>query len=942
MADDSRVQELLDRLLDSNATPEEVCSSCPELLPIVRDRWQQLCRLRAHLDALFPPSDDLPPQSAEWEPLPRIPGYEVEAVLGRGGMGVVFRGRHVPLNRPVAIKMMLAGTYAGRRERERFQREAEAVARLRHPNVVQIYDIGDVDGRPYFTMELVDGGSLAQKLAGTPQPALQAAELAVTLAGAVQAAHSCGIVHRDLKPGNVLLTADGTPKISDFGLARRLDDTAGATQTGVAVGTPSYMAPEQAHGRPATVGPAADVYALGAILYELLTGRPPFKGETSAETIHQVIYQEPVPPTLLNPKVPRDLETICLKCLQKAPQRRYSTAAALAEDLSRFQRGEPILARRAGPLERLVKWIRRHRSLAASIVAGMLLVNVLLGVGAWVFFERTAMKQAVNEDFDQVVVAQKEKKWDQARAALERAKGRLGDGGPPELRRRADQLERELALVGRLDTLSMKYLVSESLSGEVARDKAVASYEAEFRTAGLIDGPESAEVVASRIQSTGIIPALLAALDEWAMYDDARQDWLLEVARLADENPASRPLRDSRLWEDEVKLKEFARLAPLSDLSVPFLRFFAVKLAEKQIDPIPFLKRMQESHPTDFRANDMLGFVLLQAKNPLGSIRYFQAAIAIRPNFAAVHYNLGKALSDLGRHEDALDELRIAARLTPDAAICNTGVGHTLANLGRYAEAEQAFRRAFELEPRRADFLTHIGDNVFRQGRHAEAIDLYRQAQTLDPNSPAPPRSLKVAFLELRRPDEGRIAWQQWLAFNPPDHQAWDGYAELCLYLGNEAEYRRTRTELLNRFGKVTDPQVAERTGRACLFLPATDEELKQATALINRALAADQAKFGGLMPYFRFAKALAEYRAGRMKNALELLQGDTMRILPPAPSLLLAMVQHRLGQTDAARKTFDAAVAAYNWDPAKVADREAWMYHVLRREAETVLASKP
>jgi eukaryotic-like serine/threonine-protein kinase len=559
MADDSRVQELLDRLLDSNATPEEVCSSCPELLPIVRDRWQQLCRLRAHLDALFPPSDDLPPQSAEWEPLPRIPGYEVEAVLGRGGMGVVFRGRHVPLNRPVAIKMMLAGTYAGRRERERFQREAEAVARLRHPNVVQIYDIGDVDGRPYFTMELVDGGSLAQKLAGTPQPALQAAKLAATLAGAVQAAHSCGIVHRDLKPGNVLLTADGTPKISDFGLARRLDDGAGVTQTAVTVGTPSYMAPEQAHGRPATVGPAADVYALGAILYELLTGRPPFRAATAAETVQQVIFQEPAPPSRLNDKVPRDLETICLKCLEKDPRRRYCTAAELADDLLRFQRGEPIVARRAGLVERLVKWIRRHWSLAASIVAGMLLVNVLLGVGAWVFFERTAMKQAVNEDFDQVVVAQKEKKWDQARAALERAKRRLGEGGPRELRRRAAQLEREVGLIGTLEDILFGSLDTDPL-GTLLQPTA-ARYEEALREAGLVNGPEDPAVVAARIRATGIAAPVLAALDDWASYDDGRHDWLLEVARLVDEGPASRPIRDARLWENRPALEAFARWA---------------------------------------------------------------------------------------------------------------------------------------------------------------------------------------------------------------------------------------------------------------------------------------------------------------------------------------------------------------------------------------------
>src|SRR5437764_307293 len=283
MTEDPRVQQLLDQLLDSHATPEDVCGSYPELLPVVRNRWRQMCRVRADLDALFPSSGDTLARPTDDGALPQVPGYEVEAVLGRGGMGIVFRARHLRLNRPVALKMMLAGGYTGRREQDRFQREAEAVARLRHANVVQIHDIGDAAGRPYFTMELVDGGSLAQKLAGTPQPARQAAELAATLARAVQAAHAAGIIHRDLKPGNVLLAADGTPKIGDFGLARRVDDGAGVTQIGVAVGTPSYMAPEQARGRTDAVGPAVDVYALGAILYELLTGRPPFKGETSAE-----------------------------------------------------------------------------------------------------------------------------------------------------------------------------------------------------------------------------------------------------------------------------------------------------------------------------------------------------------------------------------------------------------------------------------------------------------------------------------------------------------------------------------------------------------------------------------------------------------------------------------------------------------------------------------
>jgi serine/threonine-protein kinase len=315
MADDPRVQQLLDELLDSQTSPEVVCESCPELLPVVRDRWRQVCRVRADLDALFPPSDAPDTRPPEWMALPKILGYEVAAVLGRGGMGIVFRARHLRLNRWVALKMILAGAYAGTREQDRFEREAEAAARLRHPNVVQIYDVGDADGRLYFTMELVDGGNLAQKLVGTPQPGRQAAHVVATLAGAVQAAHACGIVHRDLKPANVLLTSDGIPKISDFGLARWLHDGASLTQTGVPLGTPSYMAPEQITGESGEVGPATDIYALGAILYEMLTGRPPFRAETATETERQVVAEEPVPPSQLNARVPLDLETICLKCL---------------------------------------------------------------------------------------------------------------------------------------------------------------------------------------------------------------------------------------------------------------------------------------------------------------------------------------------------------------------------------------------------------------------------------------------------------------------------------------------------------------------------------------------------------------------------------------------------------------------------------------------------
>jgi hypothetical protein len=308
-----------------------------------------------------------------------VAGYEILGELGRGGMGVVYKARHVQLNRLVALKMILAGSHAGETELARFRVEAEAVARLQHPGIVQIYEVGESEGKPFFSLEFVEGGSLSAKLGGVPLPARRAAELVAALAGAVDAAHRKGIVHRDLKPANVLLTADGTPKITDFGLAKRLD-AAGQTATGAVMGTPSYMAPEQAMGKK-DIGPAADVYALGAILYELLMGRPPFLGAEALDTLRQVVSDEPVPPSRSNHRVPHDLETICLKCLHKEPKKRYGSARELAEDLGRWLAGEPIAARPVGQAERLWRWARRHVRLLVSLAAFAL---VAFGVVVWV------------------------------------------------------------------------------------------------------------------------------------------------------------------------------------------------------------------------------------------------------------------------------------------------------------------------------------------------------------------------------------------------------------------------------------------------------------------------------------------------------------------------------------------------------------------------------
>jgi WD40 repeat protein len=313
-----------------------------------------------------------------------VAGYDLLGELGRGGMGVVYRARQRALNRVVALKMVLAGDHASTSDLARFRQEAEAVAHLHHPHIVQIYEVGEQNGRPFFSLEFIGGGSLAQRLAGNPQPPRAAAALIETLARTMHFAHQRGIIHRDLKPANVLLTPEGMPKITDFGLAKRLEQDTGNTRTGAVLGTPSYIAPEQAAGKGREIGPAVDVYALGAILYELLTGRPPFKGETSLDTMLQVMSEEPVPPTRLQPKVPRDLETICLKCLQKDPRKRYPTAQALADDLKRFLAGEPIVARPTGVLERSWKWMRRRPTVAALLLVCVLGALALLGGSVWI------------------------------------------------------------------------------------------------------------------------------------------------------------------------------------------------------------------------------------------------------------------------------------------------------------------------------------------------------------------------------------------------------------------------------------------------------------------------------------------------------------------------------------------------------------------------------
>ena len=319
------------------------------------------------------------------ESLDSIPGYQILEQLGKGGMGIVYKGKQLKANRLVAIKMVLADSLADEKARLRFSIEAEAVAKLHHPNIVQVYEVGEWDNKPFFSLEFLEGGDLNDKLGKQLPKPREAAELVETLARAIYHAHSRGIIHRDLKPQNVLLSEEGVPKISDFGLAKTAEeDQSHLTKTGQVLGTPNYMAPEQARGDNELVGPPADVWALGGILYKCLTGKPPFQGKHLNDTLRKVIEAEPIAPRKHNPNVPKDLETICLKCLEKDPHKRYATAEDLADDLQAWRENKPITARPVRPMERIVKFVRRQPAtsglLLASLIAALALVGAAVGL----------------------------------------------------------------------------------------------------------------------------------------------------------------------------------------------------------------------------------------------------------------------------------------------------------------------------------------------------------------------------------------------------------------------------------------------------------------------------------------------------------------------------------------------------------------------------------
>jgi serine/threonine-protein kinase len=920
MSDETRVEQLLDEISGSERTPEEVCVDCPELLAEVRNRWKQLRLVQAELDAMFPrpdPSRDAglrAPPSPEVE-LPRIPGYAFEAVLGRGGMGIVYKARHLRLNRTVAIKMLLAGAYAGPLERERFLKEAEAVAGLRHPGIVQVHDMGEHDGRPYFTMEYVEGGSLAQKLMGTPQCVHYAADCVATLAEAVQAAHQSGIVHRDLKPANILLQrkleipilhshlvnphsgslsptpssdldcriSDFDPKIVDFGLARHFERDSGLTLSGARVGTPSYMAPEQALGKTHTIGPSADIYALGAVLYELLTGRPPFRGVTPTETELQVIHHDPVPPSRLNPRVPRDLETICLKCLEKDAARRYATAAALADDLRRLEKGLAINARRVRWPEKLWRWCRRKPAAAAFIATALALIGMAVAGARSLELRRVERREETARQVEAVRAAlqkaadlQQEGRWPEARAVLDGAQRLLADSAAIDLVERVNRERTNTDMVARLEEIRLLL----SGGGRIQKLGPLAPeilYADAFRNYGMpLLTLEPAEA-AARIRGSSIRETLLAFIHDWLhRVPEGNRARLRDVLDRADDDGWRHAFREALLEKDEKKLSALANAPGASSQPPEVVSGLAAAMLGTmyKYEAHEFMRAAQQRHPGDFWINYFLGCFWCE-ECPQEAVGYFRVAVAIRPTSPGAHFGLGKALRGAGDTEGAL----------------------------------AALRQSFALEP-----STEVANEL---------------AWCLAPRG------------EL---EEARAAWEKFLEGDPPDHDAWYGYAQLCMFLGNEEAYRRARKALLKRFGNTrNDWIIAERTSLACMLLNDSGDDLRAGIRLADLAVDAAGRPTKTDNPYLRFVKGLALYRQGRPREAIPLLQEAAEKLPGRAgPRLAVAMAQFQSGSSVEARKTLAAAVRAYDWNTPLAASRAdlptIWVSHVLRREAEGLI----
>jgi TolB-like protein/Flp pilus assembly protein TadD len=673
--------------------------------------------------------------------------YELLEEIGRGGQGVVFRARQKSLNRTVALKVISLGQWASKAHLKRFRREAEAAAGLDHPSIVPIYEVGERDGSCYFSMKFVEGGQLDDVVRRTPMSIRQAVELIAKVARTVHYAHEHGILHRDIKPGNILLDAKGEPHLTDFGLARLVESESSVTHTLDVLGTPSYMAPEQAVGNNAAVSSATDVYGLGAVLYQLLTGQPPFAGGATYETIKLLLDTEPRQPRLLNPKIDRDLSTICLKCLEKNPKRRYASALALGQDLEHWLKREPILARRTGIFARGKKWVQRNPTsalLAASLIA-------LAAAGGWIVWKSELIRQTLTTG---IAVLPFENLSEQKESAAAFVDGVQDD------------------ILTKLARIADLKVISRSSVMEYREKRNVRQIGNDLRVSHLLEG--SVRRIGTRFHMNAQLIDTRTDTHVWVeQYDGDFNDLFAIQSEIAQKiagrlhakiSPAEKLAIERKPTGDLVAFELYSRAISLT----PTFRGGTAGSGQQAID---LLNRAVARDPSFFDAyielavhHDQLYFFNLDhTPARLASAEAaVQEASRIRPNAGEAHlaraYHLYNGYLD---YEGALAELEVARQTLRNHPRIFSITGFIQRRQGRWEESIRSFERAIELDPRNVNTLDNIGDSYAALRRYAEQKSKLDRILAIEPNDV--PAKVGRALVELN-----------WKADTRPLHQLID------------------------------------------------------------------------------------------------------------------------------------------------------------------------
>jgi serine/threonine protein kinase/tetratricopeptide (TPR) repeat protein len=961
-----------------------------------------------------PPTSDPRPMEG---PGTLIGPYKLLQQIGEGGMGIVYLAEQLePVRRKVALKIIKPGMDS-KQVIARFEAERQALAMMDHTNIAKVFDAGTTAGepgcvsagRPYFVLELVHGvpiTTFCDENGLTPRERL---ELFVPVCQAIQHAHQKGIIHRDVKPSNVLVTMyddKPVPKVIDFGVAKaieqRLTEKTLFTQFGVLVGTFEYMSPEQAEMNAMGVDTRSDIYSLGVLLYELLTGTTPLQRErlreaaldelirlikeeepprpsvrlSSSDTLPKIAAARKTEPAKLSKLLRREIDWIVMKCLEKDRSRRYETANGLARDVERYLHDETVEACPPSASYRLRKFARKNRKFLG--VAGGCMLAALLGAAnlVWIAQKRSETAGRVEEALQRAGALQAQNKWPEALEAAQRAKELLQlGGGSTDLRERVQGVVADLEMIMRLEDIRLeKAGVRDGGLGDL---QDVSSLYAEtFRNYGIdVDTLDAAEA-GKRIRARPVRVELAAALDHWVHlrlhkmpHTGDQRDWqhLVAVARAADPDPWRNQLRAAlgQLPVDKKILQDLAASAEFASQSAPTLLLLGNSLADTGAvqSAVSVLRQAQQWHPDSFWINYELADYLQQVGKPVEALRFRTAALALRPHSARTQYFLGLALLRQGALKQAIAAFNEAVRLMPEALNVYIDWGDALKEKNALEEAVAAFQEASRLKPDEPGIYINWGSALKHAGALDEAVAAYDKASATLQAHAAPARALwrrlnegrAETLLALDRFDEAEQTYQRALELDPADYWNWGIAAMLRLYRGDLAGYRLLCREMLARFNQTKDPLIAYRTAETCLLGPDAVPDLGPVLQLAARAVTDTEQHFR--YRWFLLAKGMADYRAGQDAEAIEHLN-QTLSLGREAKYLniptidttahaFLAMVHHRLGQADLALQELDLATLRdhrYKKTGGKTRG-QGWYqllpFEIVRREAGRLVQDK-